>query len=83
MKNLVLNAVGFQKIYLIFKNTFPGTVSKKVADADGVVISEMAGSTTKMNKEQFGEYIDRITQWAAEFLQIAIPSPDEKLTLEL
>jgi hypothetical protein len=53
-----------------------------VVDIDGVVIAELPGSTTKMNKEQFGEYIDMIIEWAAEFLQIAIPLPTDKLTID-
>lgn len=38
-------------------------------------------STTELNKEQFGEYIDQINAWAAEYLNIEIPAPNTQTTL--
>jgi hypothetical protein len=36
-------------------------------------------STTTLNKEQFGEYISKIQQFAAEFLNIEIPDPSTQM----
>lgn len=49
-----------------------------VADGNGEVQGEfvIGGSTTKLNKLEFGEYCERIRQWAAESLDVVIPDPD-------
>jgi hypothetical protein len=39
-------------------------------------------STTRLNKEQFGEYIEKIQRFAAEFLSIEIPDPGIQSTIE-
>lgn len=54
--------------------------SVQVVNGDGVV-EDFPGSTATLNKVQFGEYLEKIFQWSAEYLSITIPSPDEKLTL--
>jgi len=38
-------------------------------------------STTELNKVQFGEYIDEITAWAAEYLGVTIPPANTQTTL--
>jgi hypothetical protein len=48
----------------------------------GDVLDYLGGSTTEMNKEEFGQYVDRIIEWAASFLSIAIPLPNADLQLE-
>ena len=47
------------------------------ADGNGEVIDELVigGSTRKLNKIQFGEFIDAIRQFAAEHLDVVIPDP--------
>lgn len=47
----------------------------------GVTI-EMPGSTTQMTKTQFSEYIEKIARFAAEYLGITIPSPNESLEMK-
>ena len=49
-------------------------ISEVVNQETGEAIS-VPISTTRLNKEQFGEYIDRIQKFAAEFLNIEIPDP--------
>ena len=49
---------------------------------DGEVI-ESIGSTTELSKQEFNEYIERIKQWAAEYLNIQIPDPEEQTTIEI
>jgi hypothetical protein len=36
----------------------------------------IGGSTTKLNKLEFIDYLERIVQWAAETLDVVIPDPD-------
>lgn len=48
----------------------------QVIDKEGVLIGDLPGSTTEMNKGEFSEYCDKIVQWAAEFLEISIPAPN-------
>lgn len=52
----------------------------QIVNGEGVV-EEIPGSTATLNKIQFGEYLEKIFQWASEYLSITIPSPNEKLTL--
>lgn len=48
-----------------------------LADKQGEVIEEIVigTSTAKLNKIQFGEYIEAIRQWAAETLDLDIKDP--------
>lgn len=39
-------------------------------------------STTRLNKEQFSEYITRIQAWAADLLLLVIPDPGEQTMIE-
>jgi hypothetical protein len=52
---------------------------KKLAlvDGNGVIQDDfiIGGSTTKLNKIEFGDYIEAIRQWAAETLDVNIPGP--------
>lgn len=63
--------------YFLKQKFNPVTVENK----DGIVI-EMPGSTTQMNKTEFGEYVERIARFAAEYLSIRIPEPNEKLEMK-
>lgn len=54
----------------------------QVASIQGEVI-ELPGSTTQLTKTSFGEYIERIAQWAAEYLNVVIPAPSQTLTIDL
>lgn len=51
-----------------------------VNEETGEVIS-VPQSTTRLNKEQFSEYKEKIQRWAAEWLQIVIPDPGEQLKI--
>ena len=43
--------------------------------------TERVKSTTELSKEQFSVYLEEIWQWAAEYLSITIPAPNEQFTL--
>lgn len=72
-----LYAIGYcrshDETHFFLKNKFNLV---EIPNKDGVAI-EMPGSTTDLNKVQFGEYIERIAQWAAEYLSVVIPPPDK------
>lgn len=42
---------------------------------------EVPGSTSGLNKEEFSLYLDKVIQWASEFLGIEIPEPNTQLTV--
>ena len=44
---------------------------------------ERVKSTTELTTIEFEEYLEEIRQWAAEFLNVQIPLPNEELELEL
>lgn len=56
-------------------------------NADEIFSKETGGvllfplSTTRLNKEDFSLYIERIQNFAAEFLNITIPDPGEQLKI--
>jgi hypothetical protein len=52
-----------------------------VNDKTGEVL-EIPKTTTDLNKTEFGEYIDRVRMWAAEFLDIDIPDPNTDLKMQ-
>lgn len=49
-----------------------------VAKGNGEIVDEfvIGGSTTKLNKLEFGEYCEAVRRWAAETLDIVIPDPE-------
>lgn len=44
-------------------------------------VGDIPKSTTGLNKEQFGEYLEKIQRFAAEYLSITIPDPGEQLEI--
>lgn len=53
----------------------------QVPNRDGVAI-ELPGTTTQLNKFEFSEYIERIAQFAAEYLNVTIPPANADLTMK-
>lgn len=49
-------------------------VSTQTGEIDEAVIG---GSTTQLTTIEFGEYIDAILRWAAQFLNLVIPEPNQ------
>lgn len=54
---------------------------EQIVSEEGEVL-ELPKSTTTLTKTQFAEYVDNIRMWAAGFLNINIPDPDQNLTME-
>jgi hypothetical protein len=42
---------------------------------------ELPGTTTQLNKTEFSDYIERIAQWAAEYLGVVIPAANADLKM--
>lgn len=53
----------------------------QVPNKDGLAI-ELPGTTTELNKIEFSEYIERIAQWAAEYLSVVIPPANSDLKMQ-
>lgn len=49
-------------------------------EINGEIIS-FIGSTTEMSTSQMMDYFAKITQWAAEYLGVQIPEPNEQLKI--
>lgn len=53
---------------------------EQIVSEEGEVL-ELPKSTTSFTKAEFGEYVDRVRMWAADFLNINIPDPGEPITM--
>lgn len=49
---------------------------------NGGLLIEVPGTTTQLNKTEFSEYIERIAQFAAEYLNVEIPPANADLTMK-
>lgn len=71
------NDMNVDDVHEFCKNEFNKV---EVLGDGGEVIGKKGGSTTEMNKEEMGIYIDKIILWSADFLSITIPLPNSELT---
>lgn len=55
--------------------------SIQVENKQGVMI-DMPGTTTQLTKTGFSEYIEKIARFAAEYLGVVIPAPNEHLEMK-
>lgn len=53
-----------------------------VNESTGEVL-QTVGSTSEMSTVEMMDYFQEITQWAAEFLNVQIPAPNEQIKIEL
>lgn len=44
-------------------------------------VIELPGSTARLTTIEFGEYLEKVWKWSAEFLNVHIPGPNEPLTI--
>ena len=63
--------------HIVCKNLF---LKVNLPSKDGVAL-EFIRSTKTLNKEEMGEYIENIARWAAEYLSVTIPAPNEQTSL--
>ena len=57
-------------------------IIEKVNENTGEILKAVGG-TSEMTTSQMMDYFSEITQWAAEYLNIQIPQPNEQLQIEL
>lgn len=55
---------------------------EQIVSEQGEVL-ELPKSTATLTKTQFAEYVENIRMWAAGFLSLKIPDPNQSLTMEL
>lgn len=55
--------------------------NEQIVSEHGEVL-ELPKSTTTLTKPQFAEYVEKIRMWAADFLRIDIPDPNQSLTMQ-
>lgn len=49
---------------------------------NGGAVIELPGTTTQLNKTEFSDFIERIAQWAAEYLSVVIPPANSDLKMQ-
>lgn len=54
-------------------------LKKQIVNEETGECIESIGSTANLTTIEFSEYIERIIQWAAEYLSIVIPYPNEMI----
>lgn len=75
-----LNDAGYREVktpedaHEILKNLF---LRKKKYNRKNGRTKEIAGSTATLTTVEFNTYVEEIIQWAAEYLSIQIPLPNE------
>ena len=71
--------VGIQEAHEFLKNRF---LFKEIVNENNAEIIKMPQSTTELSTIQFEEYLDKIREFATEFLSIQIPLPNDTLTID-
>lgn len=74
------NDVSLQETHEWLKYKFN---AKEIVNTIVGEVEQVPMSTTELNKEDFAAYIEKIQQFAAEYLNIQIPNPGEQLAMEL
>jgi hypothetical protein len=60
--------------HLVLKSLF---IKKSIPNHQGEFI-EVVGSTKSMTKSEFIDFIESVSQWAAEYLNVEIPAPNSQ-----
>lgn len=69
-----------EEVHLFLKTKF---LKQTIANENGEYLGEKIGSTADLTTTQFMEYILQIQQFAAESLNVQIPSPNEQVQIEI
>ena len=72
------NDVDSDIVHAYFKDRFN---SIEIVAADGLNICSVGGSTTKLSKQDFADYIEKIREFSASVLGLYLPDPNEQTTL--
>lgn len=69
-----------EEVHLFLKTKF---LKQTIANENGEYLGEKIGSTADLTTTQFMEYILEIQQFAAESLNVNVPSPNEQIQIEI
>ena len=77
---ILASEIGYNKneMHEILKMKF---LKKEKVDEKTGEVFEYLGSTTSLNKTEFGEMINSLVQWAAETFNVVMPLPNTQLEL--
>ena len=70
--------VGIQEAHEFLKGRF---LFREVVNQELGEVIKLSKSTTELSTIQFEEYLDKIREFATEFLSIQIPLPNQELTI--
>ena len=56
-------------------------LKKRIPNEETGEVIELLGSTAILTTVEFNAFIDEVIQWAAEYLNLQVPLPNEQLTL--
>jgi hypothetical protein len=71
--------IGLEQTHELLKSKFH--IVEYVNENTGEIIKAI-GTTTDMTTSEMMDYFEEITQWAAEYLNIQIPQPNEQIEIE-
>ena len=71
--------VGIEETHDYLKSTF---LKDELVNEETGEVLQTIGSTTKLTTVQFMEFIADVQRWAAEFLGLVIPDPNEQVKIE-
>lgn len=54
----------------------------EIVTNDGDILTTL-GSTTQMDTAEFNIFVEQVQQWAAEYLRVVIPEPNEQTMIKL
>ncbi len=69
-----------EEVHLFLKTKF---LKSSIANESGEFLGEKIGSTADLTTTQFMEYIMEIQKFAAESLDVQVPSPNEQVQIEI
>lgn len=72
------NEVDSELVHDFLKDRFN---SKEIFDKNGTIIGSIGDTTTKLNKSEFEEYLEKVKRFAAEVLDIIIPDPNAPVVM--
>ena len=74
--------IGYEKneLHEILKYKF---LTKEKVDEKTGECYNFVGSTTKLNKTEFGEFVAELQRWSSQTFNVVLPDPNEQVMLDL
>lgn len=78
---ILSDTIGYDKdeLHEIIKYKF---LTKEKVDTNTGEVYNYVGSTTKLNKSEFANFVSDLQRWASETFNCYLPSPNEQLTID-